>query len=128
MTSTLSLMNVSICEICTLTSLLLSAALRVTSSNSAACALAFLAIAAIQPWSAAGARKPMVTFGPSSALPPSPPLPTTALASPSSSLFPVQPVRTAPAPTAAPPSRKRRRPRPWGREVGMVVSFEGDAG
>ena len=53
-----------------------STVLNVTSEYAAACALALLVMAAIQPWSAAGAEKPMVTFLPGSAfgLPASAPL------------------------------------------------------
>src|ERR1700753_2583803 len=80
-----------------------------TSEYAAACALALLVIAAIQPWSAAGAEKPMVTFSPDAAL-------GLALASVlvftcavlSGSLL-VQAVRRARAPTAAPPNRMRLR-------------------
>jgi hypothetical protein len=41
--------------------------LNVTSEYLPACALALLVIAAIQPWSAAGAENPIVTFLPGSA-------------------------------------------------------------
>jgi hypothetical protein len=55
------LISVSTWLICWLTSLLPSTAFSVTSSYCSACALAFVVMAAIQPWSAAGAEKPIVT-------------------------------------------------------------------
>src|SRR4051794_12197533 len=66
--STLSLMKVSTWLICVLTSLVPSATCRSTSSYSSAAALAALVIPAIQPWSAAGGEKPMVTVSPLSSL------------------------------------------------------------
>src|SRR4051794_8550841 len=66
--STLSLMNVSTWLIWVLTSLVPSATCSWTSSYFSASALAALVIPAIQPWSAAGAEKPMVTVSPLSSL------------------------------------------------------------
>jgi hypothetical protein len=66
--STLSLMNVSTWLIWKLTSLVPSTTRSSTSEYLPASALAALVIAAIQPWSAAGAEKPMTTFLPGSSL------------------------------------------------------------
>src|SRR5689334_9611732 len=88
-----------------------STATSLTSLYLLACALALLVIAAIQPWSAAGAVKPIVTFLPVSAL-----LPPDTLVWPLLSLelsLDVQPASMTPAPSADPPSRNPR------REVGM---------
>src|SRR4051812_16140112 len=68
--STLSLMNVSTWLICRLTSLVPSATRSSTSSYFAASFLADSVIEPIQPWSAAGAEKPMTTFLPDSSLDP----------------------------------------------------------
>ena len=56
--------------VCWLTSLVPSTALKVTSVYSPACALALVVMAAIQPWSAAGAEKPMVIALPGVSLSP----------------------------------------------------------
>ena len=71
MASTLSLMKVSTWLICRLTSLVPSATCRSMSGYSSARSRTLLVMAAIQPWSAAGAEKPMVTVSPSSSLLPS---------------------------------------------------------
>jgi hypothetical protein len=80
-----------------------------TSVYALACAFALFVIAATQPWSAAGAEKPMMTFWPGAAF---------GLASAfwsfliwvfSDGVLLVQAVRTAPAPTAALPKRIRLR-------------------
>src|SRR3954451_8664871 len=68
MASTFWLMKVSTWLICVLTSFVPSATLSLTSLYLSACAFAPLVIAAIQPWSAAGAEKPMVTVLPVSSL------------------------------------------------------------
>src|SRR5256714_5918201 len=85
-----------------------STATSLTSEYLAACALALLVIAAIQPWSAAGAVKPMVTVFPGDAL-----VPPFTFVWPFASLFfvslDVQPVSSALAPRADPPSSSRRR-------------------
>src|SRR4051795_11470634 len=105
--STLSLMKVSTWLICVLTSLVPSATFRSTSSYFSASAFAAFVMPAIQPWSAAGAEKPMVTVSPDlsllllALLPP--PLPEL------SGVFPVQPARRAPTPTAATAMVVRRR-------------------
>src|SRR6478609_2501249 len=64
MASTLSLMNVSTWLICRLTSLVPSATTRSTSPSASASATADLVIDPIQPWSAAGAEKPILIFSP----------------------------------------------------------------
>ena len=64
------LISVSTAAICWVMSLVGFTASNVTSEYWAAWALALLAIAAIQPWSAAGAEKPMVTAGPDAVLAP----------------------------------------------------------
>jgi hypothetical protein len=88
-----------------------STVLNVTSSNDSACALALLVIAAIQPWSAAGAEKPIVTSLPAwaFALSPSPLI----CASFGSASLLVHAVSSAPAPSAAPPNSSRRRLVEW---------------
>ena len=95
MASTPSLMKVSTWLIWVPTSLVPSATRSSTSSYSSSTARAASVMPAIQPWSAAGAEKPMTTLSPSSslslaalALPPSPEL--------SGSLL-VQPATRAPA-------------------------------
>jgi hypothetical protein len=99
--STPSLMKVSTWLICVATSLVPSATCRSTSSYSSAAARAASVMPAIQPWSAAGAEKPMVTVSPGSSLslaaallspPPSPD---------SSGVLLVQPASRTPAPTSA---------------------------
>ena len=69
MASTLSLMKVSTWLICRLTSLVPAATFSSTSGFSAAAFLALSVMAAIQPWSAAGAEKPMTTLSPGASLP-----------------------------------------------------------
>ena len=64
MASTLSLMKVSIWLICRFTSLVPSATMSSTSEYVAASACAASVMAAIQPWSAAGAEKPIRTVSP----------------------------------------------------------------
>jgi hypothetical protein len=97
--STPSLMKVSTWLICVLTSLVPSATRRSMSSYLSASARAALVMPAIQPWSAAGAEKPMTTVSPGSSLslaallpPPPPEL---------SGVFPVQPASRTPTPTSA---------------------------
>src|SRR6478752_1578310 len=68
--STLSLMKVSTWLIWTDTSLVPSATRSSTSSYFAASVLADSVIEPIQPWSAAGAEKPMTTLSPDSSLEP----------------------------------------------------------
>src|SRR3954453_1818998 len=105
--STLSLMKVSTWLICVLTSLVPSATFRSTSLYFSASDFAAFVMPAIQPWSAAGAEKPMVTVSPDlslllvALLPPL--LPELA------GVFPVQPARRAPAPTSATAVVVRRR-------------------
>ena len=66
--STFWLIRVSIAAICWVMSLVGFTGANVTSGYFAAWACAFAAMAAIQPWSAAGAEKPIVTGRPGSAL------------------------------------------------------------
>src|SRR3954469_8975100 len=103
-----------IAAICAGASLPGSTGTSLTSGYLAACALALLVIAAIQPWSAAGAVNPIVTVLPAWAL-----LPPDTLVWPLLSLelsLDVQPGSRTPAPRADPPSRNPR------REVDMLAS------
>ena len=68
MASTPSLMNCSIWLICRFTSLVPSACTSSTSEYLSASATADLVMEPIQPWSAAGAEKPMTTLSPGSSL------------------------------------------------------------
>src|SRR5688572_13310011 len=113
MASTSSLMNVSTWLICRLTSLVPSAIWRSMSGYCSSRSRTLLVMAAIQPWSAAGAEKAMVTVSPSSSL-----LPAAAAgaASPSSSsaaswALPVHADRAsaATAPATRPVTRRLRR-------------------
>ncbi len=70
MASTPSLMNVSTWEIWRLTSLVPSATRSSMSSYCSATVWADAVIEPIQPWSAAGAEKPMTTVSPASSLEP----------------------------------------------------------
>ena len=105
MASTLSLMNVSTWEICRFTSLVPSATRSSTSSYCAATSFADWVIEPIQPWSAAGAEKPMTTLSPASSLEPEAawdvPPPRSALSS--SELLPVHAVRAIAARPATRP-------------------------
>src|SRR4051812_8617878 len=106
--STLSLMKVSTWLIWVLTSLVPSATWSLTSPYLSAAALAAFEMPAIQPWSAAGAEKPMVTVLPVSslelaALLPPPPPPEL------SGVLPVQAVMSTPTPTSAATAVVRRR-------------------
>src|SRR3954454_14157908 len=105
--STLSLMKVSTWLIWVLTSLVPSATWSLTSLYFSAEALAAFVMPAIQPWSAAGAEKPMVTVLPVSSLelaallpPPPPEL---------SGVLPVQAVMSTPTPISAATAVVRRR-------------------
>src|SRR4051812_45922457 len=102
--STLSLMNVSTWLICRLTSLVPSATRSSTSSYFAASFLADSVIEPIQPWSAAGAEKPMTTLSPLSSFEPvaADVPPEVSAVSPPPSLLLVQPAR---ARTAMPATR-----------------------
>jgi hypothetical protein len=110
MASTLSLMKVSTCEICRLTSFVPSALMSSTSSYVLAWATAFLVIALIQPWSAAGAEKAIRTFLPASSF--SPPWLETA-DPPSSPLLVQAPSTNADAAKAPMMARLRRRRERW---------------
>ena len=110
--STLRLISVSTAAICWAMSLVGLTASNVTSGYCCACACALFAIAAIQPWSAAGAEKPMVTGAPG-AEPPAAGAGATAgpPAGVAGSLL-VHAVSAAPAPTPRAPVRNLRRCRP----------------
>src|SRR3954464_15703046 len=108
MASTLSLMKVSTWLIWVLTSLVPSATTRWTSLYLSAAARAAFVMPAIQPWSAAGAEKPMVTVSPRSSLE------LAALLAPpvevvSSGELLVQPATSAAAPTRQTVVDNRRR-------------------
>src|SRR4051812_24117053 len=106
---TFLLINVSTAAICCVMSLVGFTASNVTSEYWAACALALLAMAAIQPWSAAGAEKPMVTAGPDAVLAAA----VGAAAAPAGAagVLLVQALSAAPAPRPSAPSSTLRRPR-----------------
>src|SRR4051794_8465714 len=132
MTSALTflLISVSTAAICWAMSLVGLTPSNVTSLYWPAWSWAFLAIAAIQPWSAAGAEKPMVTAAPGVAL--SPPVAPTLAVLPAAGAVAgallVQAVSAAPAPRPRAPVRNPRRPRADkpGRVSDMVVlSFVG---
>src|SRR4051794_15298271 len=118
-TSASTFLSISVCTwlICWLTSLLPSTACSVTSLYLPAWLFAFVVMAAIQPWSAAGAEKPIVTLLPGVLLAP-PALPAETggaaaadvLAEDAGELL-VQAARAAPAPSAPTPNSSRRRPR-----------------
>ena len=120
MTLTFLLISVSTAAICWAMSLVGLTGSNVTSSYWAAWALALLAMAAIQPWSAAGAEKPMVTCLPFAALSPAATATFAVLASSSLELL----VQAASAATdrAPPPRRKPRRPREDGVSCGSVMT------
>ena len=75
----------------------------VTSGYWPAWALALLAIAAIQPWSAAGAEKPMVTVGPDPALAPALGAATFPVGAGPAGVLLVHAVSAAPAPRPSAP-------------------------
>src|SRR4051794_7981405 len=116
MTSASTFLSISVWTwlICWLTSLLPSTACRVTSLCLPAWLFALVVMAAIQPWSAAGAEKPIVTALPGVSLP-LPPEPEAAGAAAdvveaAGSLL-VQAASAAPAPIAPTPNNSPRRPR-----------------
>src|SRR6185312_230819 len=106
---TFLLISVSTAAICWVMSLVGFTASNVTSEYWAACALALLAIAAIQPWSAAGAENPMVTAGPAAVLAPA----VGAATDPAGAagVLLVQALSAAPAPSPSAPRSTLRRPR-----------------
>src|SRR3954447_19859347 len=110
--STFWLIRVSIAAICWVMSLVGFTGENVTSGNFSAADCALAAMAAIQPWSAAGAEKPMVTAFPGvaalGAAPP--PLGAGAGAAAGGGVLPVHAASAAPAPTARLPARKPLRP------------------
>ena len=106
---TFLLINVSTAAICCVMSLVGFTASNVTSEYWAACALALLAIAAIQPWSAAGAEKPMVTAGPDAVLAPA--VGAATLPAGAAGVLLVQALSAAPAPSPSAPRSTLRLPR-----------------
>src|SRR4029079_14152877 len=107
---TFLLISVSTAAICWVMSLVGFTASNVTSGYWAAWALALLAIAAIQPWSAAGAEKPIVTAGPDAALAPAEGAATLPLGAEPAGVLLVHSLSAAPAPSpSAPISTLRRR-------------------
>src|SRR3954469_5456423 len=129
MTSASTFLSMSVCTwlICWLTSLLPSTACNVTSEYLPAWSLAFVVIAPIQPWSAAGAEKPMVTALPGVSLPLAPPLATLELwdAAADDVLLLVHAARAAPVPSAPAPKSRPRRPM---ARVGVDGKEDGEAG
>src|SRR3954471_10292746 len=126
MTSESTFLSISVWTwlICWLTSLLPSTACRVTSLCLAAWSLALVVMAAIQPWSAAGAEKPMVTALPGVSLP----LPLAAalaedVVADDATLLLVHAVRAAPAPRAPAPRSRPRRPRIGPLDEGDIVDL-----
>src|SRR5882757_7986613 len=116
MTSAFLLISVSTAAIWAAMSLVGWTASSLTSLNFFASALALLAIAAIHPWSAAGAEKPIVTVLPGAEFA----FPTAAAVVAGGEdflLLPVQAVSTVAAPTPAAPNSISRRPMP------MVLGF-----
>src|SRR5437868_3471229 len=115
MTSTFLPISVLIPAICAATSLVACTVSSFTSLYFAASAIAFFAMAPVQPWSAAGDEKPMVTAAPGASLAPAAAGAAAApelVAAAAFFLLPVHAVSIAPAPTPAAPIRKRRRSRP----------------
>src|SRR3954447_12365848 len=128
MTSESTFLSISVWTwlICWLTSLLPSTACRVTSLCFAAWPLALVVMAAIQPWSAAGAEKPMVTALPGVSLPLGAAAAAEDVVVDDAALLLVHAVRAAPAPRApAPRSRPRRPSRGESEEGDMVDLFRG---
>src|SRR4051794_21768902 len=108
--------------ICWLTSLLPSTACRVTSLCFAAWSLALVVMAAIQPWSAAGAENPRVTALPGVS-PPPPAEVDEDVAADDATLLLVHAVRAAPAPRAPAPKSRPRRPRRGPLDEGDIVDL-----
>ena len=111
-TSTFLLINVSTAPICWVMSLVGFTASNVTSLYWPAWACAFFAMAAIQPWSAAGAENPMVTGRPGAAAsPPGAAAPGAGAEAAGGALL-VHAVSAMPAPTPSAPVSNPRRRRP----------------
>src|SRR4051794_3316785 len=125
--STFLSMRVCTWLICWFTSLLPSTAWSVRSLYFFASLWALVVIAAIQPWSAAGAEKPMVTALPGVSLPDPVPAETLAFAAEEgaeeATLLLVQAVSAAPAPRAPAPSSRPRRPRSGASGEGDIVDL-----
>src|SRR4051812_36284217 len=124
MTSALTRLSISVWTwlICWLTSLLPSTACKVTSLCFAAWSLALVVMAAIQPWSAAGAEKPMVTALPGVSLPLAAAVDAD-VAVDDATLLLVHAVRAAPAPRAPAPRSRPRRPRSGPLDEGDIVDL-----
>src|SRR4051794_14674947 len=124
MTSASTFLSISVWTwlICWLTSLLPSTACRVTSLCLAAWSLALVVMAAIQPWSAAGAENPRVTALPGVS-PPPPAEVAEDVAADDATLLLVQAVRAAPAPRAPAPNSRPRRPRSGPLDEGDIVAL-----
>src|SRR5262245_27929362 len=121
-TSTLLLSSVSTWAICWLTSLVPSVALNVTSENFPAWARAFLVIAAIQPWSAAGAEKPILTCLPGWLFAP-PPATCWFGAELAAGVLEVHAASSEPAPSTVEPIRKLLR-----SAMALLLGFPGSGG
>src|SRR3954447_12186689 len=118
MTSTFLPISVWIAAIWAATSLVACTVSSLTSEYFAASDAAFLATAPVQPWSAAGDEKPIVTVFPGASLPLPPPT-AAALVGPAALVagealleLLVHAVSAAAAPSPVAPSRKRLRARP----------------
>src|SRR3954454_10675794 len=132
MTSTFLPISVWIAAICAATSLVACTDCRLTSEYFAASDAAFFAMAPVQPWSAAGEEKPMVTVFPGVSLPLPPPtaaaLVAALLAGEALLELLVQAVSAAAAPSPVAPSRNRLRARPSPRsdiECSFDLVFHG---
>src|SRR4051794_33060100 len=115
------LIRVSIAAICWVMSLVGFTGENVTSGNFSAAACALAAMAAIQPWSAAGADKPMVTARPGAELGPAAAPPLGAGGGAACGVLLVHAASAAPAPTARAPERKPRRARKRAVSVGSGI-------
>src|SRR3954467_2431581 len=124
MTSESTFLSISVWTwlICWLTSLLPSTACRVTSLCLAAWSLALVVMAAIQPWSAAGAEKPMVTALPGVSLAAGA-APVEDVVVDEATLLLVHAVRAAPAPRAPAPRSRPRRPSRGASDEGDIVDL-----
>src|SRR3954469_8557789 len=125
MTSASTFLSISVWTwlICWLTSLLPSTACSVTSLCLAAWFLALVVMAAIQPWSAAGAEKPMVTALPGVSLPLGAAAAAEDVVVDDAALLLVHAVRAAPAPRAPAPRSRPRRPRIGPLDEGDIVDL-----
>src|SRR3954454_9060431 len=128
MTSTFLAIRVWMAAIWAATSLVACTGCRLTSEYLADSVTAFLAMAPVQPWSAAGEEKPIVTVFPGVSLPLVPPLPAAAAAAlvvGDDALLDLllQAVSAAAAPSPVAPNRNPRRARP-SRSSDIEISFD----